>query len=155
MTLLLSRVRPSRVDPKLSKHAPNFFFRNMAKSTSFLFTVTCSNNAYFRRRRTREPVRVFTTWAKIYICIYIHTYIYIYIFIYIYIYIYTYTCICMYIYIYMSDQRYHNKEDASSMVTVGATANTTERNSRASRESGLFCSHSHGESIATYPLAII
>jgi len=33
------------------------------------------------------------------------------------------------------------------MVTAGATANTTEGNSRASRESGLLCSHSHGESI--------
>jgi len=34
------------------------------------------------------------------------------------------------------------------MVTAGATANTTEENSRASRESGLLYSHSHGESIA-------
>jgi len=34
------------------------------------------------------------------------------------------------------------------MVTAGATANTTEGNSRASRESGLLCPHSHGESIA-------
>ena len=33
------------------------------------------------------------------------------------------------------------------MVTAGATANTTEGNSRASRESGLLCSHSHGQSI--------
>jgi len=33
------------------------------------------------------------------------------------------------------------------MVTVGATANTTEGNSRASRESGLLCSHSHEESV--------
>jgi len=33
------------------------------------------------------------------------------------------------------------------MVTAGATANTTEENSRASRESGSVCSHSHGESI--------
>ena len=41
-----------------------------------------------------------------------------------------------------------DREDASSMVTAGATANTTEGNSRASRESGLLCSHSHGESIA-------
>jgi len=41
-----------------------------------------------------------------------------------------------------------DREDASSMVTAGATANTTEGKSRASRESGL-CSHSHGESIAT------
>jgi len=40
-----------------------------------------------------------------------------------------------------------DKEDASSMVTAGATASTTEGNSRASRESGLLCSHSHGESI--------
>ena len=43
-----------------------------------------------------------------------------------------------------------DREDASSMVTAGATANTTEGNSRASRESGLLCSHSHGESIALY-----
>jgi len=43
-----------------------------------------------------------------------------------------------------------NREDASSMVTAGATANTTEGNSRASRESGLLCSHSHGESIDIY-----
>jgi len=34
------------------------------------------------------------------------------------------------------------------MVTAGATANTTEGNSRASRESGLLYSHSHGKSIA-------
>jgi len=34
------------------------------------------------------------------------------------------------------------KEGASSMATAGATANTTEGNSRASRESGLLCSHS-------------
>jgi len=33
-----------------------------------------------------------------------------------------------------------NKEDASSTVTAGAAANTTEGNSRASRESGLSCS---------------
>jgi len=50
------------------------------------------------------------------------------------------------------DAGYHNREDAredaSTMVTAGATANTTEGNSRASRESGLLCSHSHGESIA-------
>jgi len=43
--------------------------------------------------------------------------------------------------------RYHDREDASSMVAAGATANTTVKNSRASRESGLLCSHSHGESI--------
>jgi len=36
------------------------------------------------------------------------------------------------------------------MVTAGATANTTEGNSRASRESGLLYSHSHGESIDTH-----
>jgi len=42
----------------------------------------------------------------------------------------------------------HDREYASSMVTAGATANTTVKNSRASRESGLLCSHSHGESIA-------
>ena len=41
-----------------------------------------------------------------------------------------------------------DRQDASSMVTAGATANTTVKNSRASRESGLLCSHSHGESIA-------
>jgi len=40
-----------------------------------------------------------------------------------------------------------DREDASSTVTAGATANTTEGNSRASRESGLLCSHSHGEYI--------
>jgi len=42
---------------------------------------------------------------------------------------------------------YHGSEDASSMATAGATANTTEGSSRASRESVLLCSHSHGESI--------
>jgi len=36
------------------------------------------------------------------------------------------------------------------MVTAGATANTTVKNSRASRESGLLCSHSHGEFIDRY-----
>jgi len=40
-----------------------------------------------------------------------------------------------------------NREKASSIVTAGATANTTEGNSRASRESGLLCSYSHGGSI--------
>ena len=41
-----------------------------------------------------------------------------------------------------------DREDASSMVTAGAAANTTEGNSRASLgESGLLCSHSYGESI--------
>jgi len=35
----------------------------------------------------------------------------------------------------------NNREDASSMVIAGATANTTEGNSRASRESGWLCSH--------------
>ena len=35
-----------------------------------------------------------------------------------------------------------DREDDSSMVTAGATANTTEGNSRASRESGPWCSHS-------------
>jgi len=39
------------------------------------------------------------------------------------------------------------REDASSMVTAGATANNTQGNGRASRESGLLGSHSHGESI--------
>ena len=37
-----------------------------------------------------------------------------------------------------------DREDAPSMVTAGATANTTEGNSRASRESGLLWSHLHG-----------
>jgi len=46
---------------------------------------------------------------------------------------------------------YSDREDASSMVTAGATANTTEGNSRASRESGLLRSHSHGESIDSAP----
>jgi len=32
-----------------------------------------------------------------------------------------------------------NREDASSIVIAGATANTTEGSSRASRESGLLC----------------
>ena len=36
-----------------------------------------------------------------------------------------------------------DREDASSMVTAGATANTTEGNSRASRESGCCCVHIH------------
>ena len=36
------------------------------------------------------------------------------------------------------------------MVIAGATANTTEGNSRASRESGVLCSHSHEESIASF-----
>ena len=35
-----------------------------------------------------------------------------------------------------------DREDASSMVTAGAKANTMEGNGRASRESGLLCSHS-------------
>ena len=35
-----------------------------------------------------------------------------------------------------------NREDASTMVAAGATANITEGNSRATRESGLLCSHS-------------
>jgi len=47
----------------------------------------------------------------------------------------------------VSDTVHGDSEDASPMVTAGATANTTEGNSRASRESGLLCSHSHGESI--------
>ena len=42
-----------------------------------------------------------------------------------------------------------DREAASSMVTAGATANTTEGNSRASRKSGLVSSHSHGESISS------
>jgi len=40
-----------------------------------------------------------------------------------------------------------DREDASSMVTAGATADTTEGNSRASRESGLLCSHAYRQSI--------
>ena len=55
-----------------------------------------------------------------------------------------------YIYIYISTHtpaRDCDREDASSMATAGATANTTVKNSRASRESGLLCSHSHGESM--------
>jgi len=40
-----------------------------------------------------------------------------------------------------------DRHDALSMVTPGATANTTEGNSRTSREPGLLYSHSHGESI--------
>jgi len=36
-----------------------------------------------------------------------------------------------------------HRENASSMDTAGATANTTEGNSRASRESGLLFSHIH------------
>ena len=42
-----------------------------------------------------------------------------------------------------------DREYASSIGTAGVTANTTEGNSRASRESGLLCSHPHGESIDT------
>jgi len=41
-----------------------------------------------------------------------------------------------------------DREAASSMVRAGVTANTTEENSRVSRESRLLCSHSHGESFA-------
>ena len=44
-----------------------------------------------------------------------------------------------------------DREGASTLVTAGETANTTVKNSRASRESGLWCSHSHGESIAAGP----
>jgi len=48
-----------------------------------------------------------------------------------------------------SGARQLDREDASSMVTAvaTATANTTEGNSRVSREVELLCSHSHGESI--------
>ena len=35
------------------------------------------------------------------------------------------------------------RRESTPLVTAGATANPTERNSRASRESGLLCSHSH------------
>ena len=45
-----------------------------------------------------------------------------------------------------------DREDASSMVTAGATANTTEGNSRASRESGLLCSHVQGNISVCAPL---
>ena len=38
------------------------------------------------------------------------------------------------------------------MVTAGATANTMEGNSRASKESGSLCSYSHGASIALHYL---
>ena len=48
-----------------------------------------------------------------------------------------------------------DREDASSMVTAGVTANTTVKNSRASRESGLLCSHSHGESIGLYRMDLL
>ena len=41
---------------------------------------------------------------------------------------------------------YLDREDSSSMVTAGAAADTTKGNSRAPQESGLLCSHSHGES---------
>jgi len=37
-----------------------------------------------------------------------------------------------------SDQRYHDREDASFMVTAGATANTTEENDRDSLDARLF-----------------
>jgi len=40
---------------------------------------------------------------------------------------------------------------AVTIDTAGATANTTVKNSRASRESGLLCSHSHEESIGFGP----
>jgi len=40
---------------------------------------------------------------------------------------------------------------AVTMDEAGATANTTVKNSRASRESGLLCSQSHGESIGVCP----
>jgi len=52
----------------------------------------------------------------------------------------------------------HNpdREDVSSMVTEGASANTADGNSRASRESGLLCSHSHRASIdSVYVYAIV
>jgi len=47
----------------------------------------------------------------------------------------------------VNDKPESDREVASSMITAGATANTTEGDSWASRESGLLCSHSHGESI--------
>ena len=62
----------------------------------------------------------------------------------VYIYIYIYMCIYVYIYVCTSVDRV----DATSMLTAGATTNTTVKNSRASRESGLLCSLSHGESLA-------
>jgi len=46
---------------------------------------------------------------------------------------------------------YLDREDAASKVTAGGTANTTEGNSRASRESGSLYVHSHGESIGGSP----
>jgi len=96
--------------------------------------------------RVREDLRgIF--YIHIYMYIYIYISIYIYVFIYILIYIYIYILIYMYIYKYIYIY-IHDREDASSLVTAGATANTTVKNSRASRESGLLCSHSHGESIA-------
>jgi len=39
------------------------------------------------------------------------------------------------------------------MVTAGATANISEGTSRAAKESGLLCSHSHGESIGNRRIA--
>jgi len=44
-----------------------------------------------------------------------------------------------------------DRNDASSMVTAGATANTTEGNSRASKESELLCSHSHATEMMPRP----
>ena len=40
---------------------------------------------------------------------------------------------------------HHNRRCFVRSQTAGATASTTEWNSRASGESGLLCSHSHGE----------
>jgi len=54
--------------------------------------------------------------------------------------------------------RNSDEEDASSMVTAGATANTTEGNNRASRESGLLLfSHSHGvaRTVVAPPMSVV
>jgi len=70
--------------------------------------------------------------------IFVHPYTYIHIHIYVNIDLYS---ICI---IYLVLLRL---KDALSVVKTGATANTTEGNTRASRESGVLCSHSHGESV--------
>ena len=57
-------------------------------------------------------------------------------------------CVCAHFpFVYKSSVT-SDREDASSLVTAGATANTMKGNSRASRGLGLLCSHSHAESIA-------
>jgi len=73
---------------------------------------------------------------------------YMYIPIYIqYTYMHTYIHIHICIYTLLATRVKPDREDASSMVTAGATASTTEGNSRASRESGLLCSNAHEEHI--------